>query len=143
MELRGNYRVLREAGWGGLYYTSDAVWKMKRNPSSVTTAAINTTSGHRCHSALNSNGDGSQLRLNEIAEYTFPIKLRPSQMWPSGQRLRTWLSRCKLKCCHSCCQPSPCLLICHFRLASLTCQTHLNVAPTVTGQDWDWTKTRG
>lgn len=121
MELRGNYRVLREAGWGGLYYTSDAVWKMKRNPSSVTTAAINTTSGHRCHSALNSNGDGSQLTLNEIAEYTFPIKLRPGQMWPAGQRLGTKLSRCKRKCCHSCCQPrpfntSPSVLICHFRL---------------------------
>lgn len=87
MELRGNYRVLREAGRGGLYYTSDAVWKMKRNPSSVTTAAINTTSGHRCHSALNGHGDGSPFRVNEIAEYTFPIKPRPLQMWPAGQRL--------------------------------------------------------
>lgn len=93
MELRGNYRVLREAGRGGLYYTSDAVWKMKRNPSSVTTAAINTTSGHRCHSALNGHGDGSPFRVNEIAEYTFPIKLRPCQMWPAGQRLRPELLR--------------------------------------------------
>lgn len=87
MELRGNYRVLREAGWGGLYYTSDAVWKMKRNPSSVTTAAINTTSGHRRHSALNGRGDGSLLRVNEIAEHTFPIKLRSGQMCPAGQCL--------------------------------------------------------
>lgn len=137
MEPRGNYRVLREAGRGGLYYTSDAVWKMKRNPSSVTTAAINTTSGHRCHSALNGRGDGWPLRVNEIAQYTFPIKLRSGQMCLAGQRLRIKLvcyrrnpglppppppppltlslfpdgpiksSRCKLKRWDLCCQPGP------------------------------------
>lgn len=47
---------------------------MRRNPSSVTTAAISTTSGHSCHSALNRYHEESLLKVNEIVKYTLPIK---------------------------------------------------------------------
>lgn len=54
---------------------------MRRNPSSVTTAAISTTSGHSCHSALNRYHEESLLKVNEIAKYTLPIKCSSGQMF--------------------------------------------------------------
>lgn len=63
-----------------LYYSSDAVWKMRRNPSSVTTVAINTTSGHSCHSALKRHHEEYLLKVNEIANHTITIKCSSGQM---------------------------------------------------------------
>lgn len=53
---------------------------MRRNPSSVTTAAINTTSGHSCRSALKRSHEESLLKVNEMAKYTLPIKCSAGQM---------------------------------------------------------------
>lgn len=53
---------------------------MRRNPSSVTTAAINTTSGHSCRSALNGYHQESLSKVNEMAKYTLAIKCSAGQM---------------------------------------------------------------
>lgn len=47
---------------------------MRRNPSSVTTAAINTTSGHSRRSRLNHYHEESLSKVNEMAKCTLPIK---------------------------------------------------------------------
>lgn len=51
---------------------------MRRNPSSVTTAAINTSgTGHSCRSARH---EGSLSKVNEMAKCTLPIKYSAGQM---------------------------------------------------------------
>lgn len=52
----------------------------EKKPFSVTTAAINTTSGHSCHSALNRFHEESLLKVNEMAKYTLTIRTSAGQM---------------------------------------------------------------
>lgn len=47
--------------------------KWEENPSSVTTAAINTRSGHSSHSSLNRYREESVVKVNKIAKYTLQI----------------------------------------------------------------------
>lgn len=51
MELRGNYSAEGSRTAAFISHSSDAVWELRRKPSSVTKAAINTTSGDCGHSA--------------------------------------------------------------------------------------------
>lgn len=74
MELWGNYRVLREAGLELFYIVVQTQYgKWEENPSSVTTAAINTRSGHSSHSSLNRYREESVVKVNKIAKYTLQI----------------------------------------------------------------------
>lgn len=54
--------------------------KLEENPSSVTTAAINTRSGHSSHSSLNRYHEESVVKVNKIAKYIFQITSGTGQM---------------------------------------------------------------
>lgn len=61
--------MLREAGWELFILLFRHSMENERNPSSVTTATINTTSGHFCRSALSGYNEESQVQVNEMAKY--------------------------------------------------------------------------
>lgn len=52
----------------------------EKKPFSVTTAAINTTSGHSCHYALNRFHEESLWKVNQVAKYTLTMRSCAGQM---------------------------------------------------------------